>query len=106
MTGMSISGKMSVGIRRMVTPPRMMTSIAATTKVYGRRRASRTIHMAVTQLRGRAEALSAPPLVPHDHHLVERRRPGAIPPRPFRAGPTERASWTSLVAHDPAGRDL
>src|SRR5436190_16091714 len=42
---MSISGKMSVGIRVMVTTPRIAMSMAITTNVYGRRSASRTIHM-------------------------------------------------------------
>src|SRR5579859_2705746 len=45
MTGMSISGKMSAGIRWMVTTPRMTMSIAITTKVYGRRSAIRTSHI-------------------------------------------------------------
>ena len=45
MTGMSTSGKMSVGIRRMATTPRSAISIAITTNVYGRRSASRTIHI-------------------------------------------------------------
>ena len=42
---MSMSGKMSVGIRRIVKTPTSTISIAITTKVYGRRSASRTIHM-------------------------------------------------------------
>src|SRR5437868_6900781 len=48
---MSTLGKISVGIVNrsagpaMISPPRMATSIAATTKVYGRRRARRTIHI-------------------------------------------------------------
>src|SRR4051812_36283640 len=42
---MSMSGKMSVGIRRIVATPRMTMSIDITTKVYGRRSARRTIHM-------------------------------------------------------------
>jgi len=46
MTGMSTLGKMSVGVRRIVTTPMIITSMAATTNVYGRRRARRTIHMA------------------------------------------------------------
>ncbi len=42
---MSMSGKMSVGIRRMVATPRMAMSIDITTKVYGRLSAIRTIHI-------------------------------------------------------------
>ena len=49
-TGMSTSGKMSVGMRRIDTMPSSATTIAATTKVYGRRRARRTIHMAMLEL--------------------------------------------------------
>src|SRR5262249_45727382 len=48
---MLISGKMSVGVRRIVSPPRMAMSIAITAKVYGRRSASRTIHMLGRALR-------------------------------------------------------
>ncbi len=33
---MSMSGKMSVGIRRMVNTPKMTISIDITTNVYGR----------------------------------------------------------------------
>src|SRR6185312_5552909 len=52
MTGMSISGKMSVGIfQRIMTTPRMAISIAITTKVYGLRKASRTIHMSYNLLK-------------------------------------------------------
>src|SRR5689334_6376894 len=46
MTGMLISGKMSMGVRAIVSTPPMAMSIAMTMKVYGRRRARRTIHMA------------------------------------------------------------
>src|SRR4051812_16911478 len=46
---MSMFGKMSVGIEKKMTyTPKMATSIAATTNVYGRRRARRTIHMGQT----------------------------------------------------------
>src|SRR5215475_9886305 len=48
---MLMFGKMSVGVRRMVSPPRMAMSIAITAKVYGRRSASRTIHMLGRALR-------------------------------------------------------
>src|SRR6266550_1099315 len=43
-TGMLISGYMSVGIRKIVITPIRTMSIASTTKVYGLRRARRTIH--------------------------------------------------------------
>src|SRR5207247_1530010 len=46
MTGMLISGKMSTGVRAMVSTPPMAISIAITMNVYGRRRARRTIHIA------------------------------------------------------------
>ena len=41
-------GKMSVGVRRIATGPKMRSNIAATTNVYGRRSASRTIHIDYT----------------------------------------------------------
>ena len=44
-TGISMSGRISVGIREIAMPPRMAISMAAATKVYGRRSASLTIHM-------------------------------------------------------------
>src|ERR1700691_1422165 len=44
-TGMSIFGKMSTGVRTIDTTPRIRIRIEATIKVYGRRNASRTIHM-------------------------------------------------------------
>jgi hypothetical protein len=44
-TGMSISGKMSVGVRTSESTPKMTTSSAPTMNVYGRCRAIRTIHM-------------------------------------------------------------
>src|SRR5262245_15315564 len=43
---MLMLGKMSVGVRAIVSPPRMLISSARTAKVYGRRSARRTIHMA------------------------------------------------------------
>src|SRR3954462_12455241 len=45
-TGMSMIGKISVLIVSMLTIPRTRISTAMTTKVYGRRSASRTIHIA------------------------------------------------------------
>src|SRR5207244_5950037 len=45
-TGMLISGKMSTGVRAMGSTPPMAISVAITMKVYGRRRARRTIHIA------------------------------------------------------------
>jgi hypothetical protein len=44
-TGMSMSGKMSVGIDRMLKTPRRRIKKPKTAKVYGRRSASRTIHI-------------------------------------------------------------
>ena len=46
-TGMLISGKMSIGMETTETAPRTAISSARTTKVYGRRSASRTIHICV-----------------------------------------------------------
>src|SRR5262245_2377570 len=48
---MLMCGKMSVGVRRLVSPPRMAMRLAITAKVYGRRSASRTIHMLGRALR-------------------------------------------------------
>src|SRR6185295_14714991 len=47
MTGMLISGKMSTGVRAMVRTPPMAIRSAITMNVYGRRRARRTIHIAL-----------------------------------------------------------
>jgi hypothetical protein len=44
-TGISMFGKMSVGVRRIETTPRIKSRMDATTKVYGLRSASRTIHI-------------------------------------------------------------
>lgn len=44
-TGMSMFGKISVGMRMTASGPRMKSSTASTMKVYGRRSASLTIHM-------------------------------------------------------------
>src|SRR5216683_3040212 len=44
-TGMSISGKMSVGVFLIDVMPSNKISSAITTKVYGRRRANLTIHI-------------------------------------------------------------
>ena len=49
--GMSIFGKMSVGVRRMTAGLSKRIRIARTTNVYGRSRASLTIHMDVSLLR-------------------------------------------------------
>jgi hypothetical protein len=43
---------MSVGVRRIATGPKIKSKIAATTNVYGRRSASRTIHIDYTYSRG------------------------------------------------------
>src|SRR5579863_2033129 len=42
---MSMSGKMSVGMRAIVSTPKSTMRSAITTNVYGRRRAMRTSHM-------------------------------------------------------------
>src|SRR5438045_9420218 len=42
---MSMLGKISVGMVRIEIPPRMAIRIDITTNVYGRRSASRTIHI-------------------------------------------------------------
>jgi len=44
-TGTSSSGRMSVGMRSAESTPNSTTNSAPTMKVYGRRRASETIHM-------------------------------------------------------------
>src|SRR5258708_39403980 len=62
-TGMSISGSMSVAMLARVTPPMITMSMASTTNVYGRFSAVRTIHMAgppaesLNQLRPRGSEL-------------------------------------------------
>src|SRR5580698_2908638 len=61
MTGISMFGKMSVGIVTIDRSPSTAISSATTTNVYGRRRASRTVHMAVP------EATIAPRPVVEDH---------------------------------------
>src|SRR5262249_35755073 len=45
MTGMLIAGKMSVGVRMITTGLTIRIRSARRTKVYGRSRATRTIHM-------------------------------------------------------------
>src|SRR5258706_5250203 len=55
-TGMLISGKMSVGIRAIEIAPPIAISSAITMKVYGRRRARRTIHMPLRQRNSRAHS--------------------------------------------------
>jgi hypothetical protein len=50
MTGISIFGKMSVGVRRITAGLSKRMRIARTTNVYGRLRANRTIHMDVSLL--------------------------------------------------------
>src|SRR5258705_12841844 len=44
-TGMSIFGKMSVGVRTIASAPRIKIRIANTAMVYGRLSASLTIHI-------------------------------------------------------------
>jgi len=50
---MSMFGKMSVGIERMLYTPRIKMSSANTTNVYGRRSARRTIHIKLLPPPGR-----------------------------------------------------
>src|SRR5207244_9084192 len=45
MTGMLMLGKISVGVRTIASPPMIKMSMDTTTNVYGRRNASRTIHI-------------------------------------------------------------
>src|SRR5579871_2211203 len=49
-TGISIWGKMSVGILAIATAPRTTIRIAITTKVYGLRSASLTIHTEASEV--------------------------------------------------------
>src|ERR1700740_463895 len=49
-TGMSIFGKMSVGVRTIARPPKIKIRIATTTNVYGRFSASFTIHINHSQI--------------------------------------------------------
>src|ERR1700730_14140924 len=44
-TGMLMFGKMSVGVRKIESVPRIKIRIASTTNVYGRLSATLTIHM-------------------------------------------------------------
>src|SRR5882762_4537424 len=44
-TGILMLGKMSVGVRQIANVPSSMITMARTTKVYGRRSASLTIHI-------------------------------------------------------------
>src|SRR6266446_1886193 len=55
-TGMLMAGKMSTVMVTMDTTPRTAMSRARTTNVYGRRRASRTIHMACGRLHASCRA--------------------------------------------------
>src|ERR1700679_3605802 len=47
-TGILIFGKMSVGVRRIVTGPIISNKMDNTTKVYGRLKAKRTIHIKIS----------------------------------------------------------
>src|SRR5712691_4665149 len=47
-TGISMFGKISVGVRKIMTGLRTKMSTARTMKVYGRSRATRTIHISRT----------------------------------------------------------
>src|ERR1700689_708453 len=44
-TGISMLGKMSVGVRKIATGPNISSRIDITTNVYGLRNANRTIHI-------------------------------------------------------------
>ena len=50
-TGMSMFGKISLGVRTIANAPAISSSSAATTNVYGRLRASLTIHIKFCPLR-------------------------------------------------------
>src|SRR6185295_289960 len=71
MTGMLIAGKMSMGVRAMVSTPPMAMSIAITMNVYGRRRARRTIHM-TSPLRAPPQRLAGGPVGPGILHQRDR----------------------------------
>src|SRR5262249_30305780 len=49
MTGILMSGKMSVGVRSAVSGPMMSSSSASTTNVYGRRSATRTMPTSIAR---------------------------------------------------------
>src|ERR1700730_16283674 len=51
-TGMSMFGKIAVGVRTIASAPRIRMSIDTITNVYGRRSASLTIHMIHSGLAG------------------------------------------------------
>src|SRR5882762_3693356 len=69
MTGMSMLGKMSVGIETIDSNPSTAMSSETTTKVYGRRRASLTIHIR------RRRFLRQPPR--HNQRMADRRGDGS-----------------------------
>src|SRR5690348_1102949 len=71
-TGMSTSGKMSVGMCVMLNHPSSAMAIAITTKVYGLRRASRTIH--ISCYRREVPRVS----LPRHHQLALARRTGHV----------------------------
>src|SRR5882762_428008 len=49
-TGMLMDGKISVGVRSRINGVNNNSSRAATTNVYGRRKARRTIHISVSSI--------------------------------------------------------
>jgi hypothetical protein len=75
MTGMSTDGKMSFGIRHAEMTPRIITRTDRTTKVYGRRSASLTIHIQALRFprEGRGERCVSPPKT-----VVTRSRTNAV----------------------------
>src|SRR5579864_2034745 len=68
-TGILISGKTSVGVRKMTIGPRIRISRASTVKVYGRRRANLTIHMMLSsyELTAKPRRAEVPSTVPITH---------------------------------------
>src|SRR4030088_2729806 len=84
-TGISMLGKMSVGVRTMAIAPKRKMRIPSTTMVYGSFRASLTIHMIhipYSVRRGRTASAYEPTLLPvlgglgiqsRDHLLCRRR---------------------------------
>src|SRR5579862_5652968 len=77
-TGMLMLGKMSVGVLRMITGAAMRMRIAKTMKVYGRVRATFTIHISLTRLERK---WSYAPILRIDrpsHSLVSQLFPGGL----------------------------
>src|SRR5438132_2339028 len=86
-TGMLISGKMSIGIETTETRPRTAINSARTTNVYGRRSASRTIHIFVCLWETR--------MTPQEHDGQTFQQESA---RPFQEGPWPRSGGLRILA--------